>query len=314
MAIEELLQRRFVDFSGYQFQKLFYEIMRNKYGDIFVMPEPYGNVGDFKCDGILANEGSYFACYAPENPHDDTIAKPMISKFESDLKGLEDKIDDGTWKTDFNRFIFVVNMKYRTSVPTLLVSKAQELEKSLLNKYSRKIDVVIWTQYDLKRIFLTLDSTCQLFILNRVYIHEEDIDFNGSIVATIIEHFYDVPTKKVAIHNIMQFKNKLKFNNLSKERCDDLECASYSISALEVYLQELSSDSLNSLQSMIINLYEDSKKEFPDDSNSQFDFIKNKMFPIENGSSSILIKSVNDTVLIIMSKFFENCSIFESEE
>lgn len=313
MGVEELLQRRFVDFSGNQFQKLFFEIMRCKYHDLFVMPEAYGNVGDFKCDGILTNEGFYFACYAPENPYDSTIANPICKKLEDDLKGLEVRIDDGTWKTILNKFVFVINMKYSNTIPAPVYTKAQGLERSLCEKYKREIKISLRTQYDLKLIFLGLDSKLQQFILNKIYYHEEDINFDGSIIATIIEHFHHNIVNKVGVHNIMQFKDKLTFNNLSSERCADLECASYNISALELFLRELSSDSLVILQSTIVNLYNDSKEKFPNDSNSQFDYIKNKIYVIPNGSSDASIKSINETVLIIMSKFFENCTIFESE-
>lgn len=313
MTIEDLLQRKFIEYSGFQFQKLFYEIMRNKNGDDFEMPEHYGSCGDFKCDGFLKSTGFYFACYSPENPYDDTKADAIISKLNNDLNGLQKRIDDGTWKIPFNGFIFVVNMKYVNTVPAPVFPDAQNLEISLKAKYGDHFQIKIWTQYDLKRIFLGLDSAIQNFIINKVYFHEEDIDFSGGTVALILEHFSSLDPKKVPIHNIMDFKRKMIFNNLSEERKCDLECASYSVSSLEIYLEELGDNSTQTLQTLLVELYEKAKIEFPNDSNLQFDYIKENIYPMDHISSKQNIKEINCTKLIIMSKFFENCSIFQSE-
>ena len=313
MSIEDMLQRRFVEYSGYQFQKLFYEIMRNKYDADFDMPQPYGNVGDFKSDGYLRTTGTFFACYAPENPSDDTKASSMISKLISDLEGLQINIDNKIWQNSFNEFTFVVNMKYSNIVPAPLLVKKEELQIGLIKKYRKKIKINILTQYDLKITFNTLTLSQQRFILEKVYIHDADYEFDGSIISKIIEHFMHTKPIIAKPHNIMDFDNKIIFNGLSKERGDSLSYASYNISSLEMYLESLSSDSCSCLQNIVVKLYEEAIKEYPDNTNLQFDYVCNNLFVIDDETKSIYIKSICDTRLIIMSKFFENCSIFKSE-
>ena len=58
MTVEDLLQRKFVEYSGVQFQKIFYEIMKVSNEEDFEMHEPYGNVGNYKSDRYLISKGT----------------------------------------------------------------------------------------------------------------------------------------------------------------------------------------------------------------------------------------------------------------
>jgi hypothetical protein len=313
MNLEEMLNLRFVEYDGIQFQKLFYEIMRVKYGTDFEMPWAYGNAGDYKCDGYHKTEQAFYACYAPENPTMDTDASSMIKKLTDDICGLKKNIKEGKWGYSISKFVFVVNMKIKKACPAPLLSKMSEIESDLQKEFSKKIDVSTMTQYDLKIIFNTLEKEKQEFILKKAYVHDSDFEFDGAIVSKIIEHFSSVDTIKVGIHDIMEFHKKIEFNNISKERGDALEHASYSIAALEIYFEELGSSSGEILQSTVLSLYDKAKTEYPENQDLQFDFIKNSLYTISDSDSSEFKKKVSDSVLIIMSKFFENCSIFESE-
>ena len=307
MTVEDLLQRRFVEYSGAQFQKLFYEIMKISNKDDFEMPEPYGNVGDYKCDGYLISKGHYFACYSPSNPTEEFKESYINSKLESDLSGLINNIKSGIWKYPLKEFIFILNMKYINTVPAPVLSKKQELEKTY------EITIHIWTTYELKLIFNSLSLEEKKFILEKVYINEKDIDFNGAIISKIIEHMSTCTYTRVQPHNIMEFESKIIFNKLSDERKSELLCASYNIDELEKYMDNLSSDCCSIIQTLVINLYNESKTHFPQSSDLQFDYIKDKIYPITEDMDSMKIKMINDTKMCIMSKFIENCTIFESE-
>ncbi|MGM9972280.1 MAG: hypothetical protein ACI35W_07710 [Anaeroplasmataceae bacterium] len=312
MTIEEMLQRRFVEYFGFQFQKLFFEIMRNYYGDDFEMPHPYGSEGDYKSDGYLKSKGIFFACYAPENPSEYNDATAMISKLRSDLNGLISKIiDEKKWLYPLNGFTFVLNLKFNNEAPAPLLSEKQNLEANLLKKFNRLIPINIITQYDLKLLFNQLDIAKQKYILEKVYVFDEDMEFDGTIIAKIIEYFSNKEIKPVKPHNLMDMTEKIKFNNLSIERESELIYAAFNISALENYLSSYSPDAQEILQTLVLNLYEDSKKNYPNNSNLQYDFIKEGLFDSKD-SYGIKLKIINNTKAIIMSKFFENCSIFES--
>lgn len=314
MTLEDMLNARFTEYDGIQFQKLFYEIMRVKYNTDFEMPWPYGNVGDYKCDGYYKPDGAFYACYAPENPSVDTNASEMIKKINSDIEGLKLQIKVGKWKCPFLKFVFVVNMKNKKTCPSPLLVRKYEIESELESYYGRKIEVSIITQYDLKIIFNSLEKNEQEFILNKVFIYDNEFEFDGAIISKIIEHFSTKVVRQVKIHNIMEFEEKIKFNNLNQDRGDALEYASFNIAALENYFEELGNSSEETLQTALVSLYNDAKKEYPDNQNLQFDYIKDNLYQISEGDSSIIKKKVTDSTLIIMSKYFENCSIFESEE
>lgn len=313
MSLESILQQKFVDYSGQQFQKIFYEIMRAKYGTDFEMPLPYGNVGDYKCDGYLKSENKYYACYSPENPYDMTNATAMNSKFESDLKGLVEKIKAGVWMYELKCFVFVCNLKYNMAFPAPVVTKKQELELWLKSQLTNDVYIELITQHDLKLTFNTLSTQQMEYILKKSYFHEEEINFDGTLIPTIIEHFSSTDIKKVELHNIMEFKDKLKFNNLSGERSAALVSASYDVVELENYLSNLDPKMIEKLQSIVVDLYLKSKEKYSNSSDLQFDYIKNNLYDTGEMYNSPTRKSINDTKLTIMAKFFENCTIFESE-
>ena len=311
MTINEMLNLRFIEYDGMQFQKLFYEIMRNRYGTDFDMPTPYGIYGDYKCDGYLRTEGAFYACYAPENPSVDTNASEMKSKITSDLEGLIKNIKAEVWKCEFKKFVFVVNMKSKRTVPSPLITKKFELEKEIEDSLGKKCEIDIITQYDLSLIFNELDPTKQRFILEKVYINDFDFEFDGSVISKIIEYFSLKCDDVVKPHNIMELEDKIKFNNLSEKRGDILLYASFNNSSLQNYLEEMGEDACDILQSIVLNLYQKALKLYPDNSNFQFDYICEKLYPLDETMGNS--KSITNSKYIIMSLFFENCSIFKSE-
>lgn len=75
------------------------------HGKTFEMPSPYG--GDYKNDGWVVEDAIFYQFYAPQPK--EMLGKDIRNKFESDLKGLVEKINKGKWGGKINKFIFIAN-------------------------------------------------------------------------------------------------------------------------------------------------------------------------------------------------------------
>lgn len=291
---------------GYDFQCLFFEIMKNKYKEQFVMPKPQGRYGDRKNDGYIPSKCEYFAVYGPDTY--DLNINYTIDKMETDLTGLIENIKKGVWLNPVSTFVFVVNTRHNNILPVEIIQKTEELSE----KY--KINVVVWTSYDLKSLFNELTEQQKQFVL-QCYVTLDDISLNIQVLNKIIEKINKLDCSKSKIDGIMEFEKKIEFNNLSDNRAADLLSASYSINIIDQSLDEL--DSTGLLQEQLSNLlrktYEEAKNKLLDE-NQIFDYIVGKL--METSSMDLKefdLKIIRETVMIIMSKYFENCTIFEKE-
>lgn len=78
-----LFRIAFLEKRGTEFQDWFVKLAGYAWGDDFEEVRPYGNVGDWKCDGWRISTGSVFQCYAPR----DMTASEALSKVENDFAG-----------------------------------------------------------------------------------------------------------------------------------------------------------------------------------------------------------------------------------
>lgn len=73
----------FLEKRGTEFQDWFVKLAGYAWGDDFEEVRPYGNVGDWKCDGWRISTGSVFQCYAPR----DMSASEATAKVRADFGG-----------------------------------------------------------------------------------------------------------------------------------------------------------------------------------------------------------------------------------
>lgn len=289
---------------GYDFQYLFFEILKCLYADNFIMPKPQGRYGDRKNDGYIPSEGKYFAIYGPET-YDLNVAY-TCQKMEDDLTGLLDNIKNGNWTYEVKSFVFVINTRYNKIVPVEINQKVEELH----NKTG--IDVVLWTSYDIEILFNKLSDNEKQFVL-QCYTTLDNFSLNIQVLNSIIEKISVLDFKKSKIDGLMEFEDKIKFNNISDDRSADLLAASYNISSLDSVLDELDSTGMlqEELSNLLKNIYENSKNKFSNENQIFDNIICELMKTSSDDLSQINIKIIRETVLIIMSKYFENCTIFE---
>ncbi len=304
LLYDQMLEHKIFTCVGYEFQNLFFEIMKNLYKDDFIMPKPQGQYGDKKNDGYIPSKGKYFAVYGPDTW--DLNIKYTIQKLESDLNGLLENIKKGEWKSQLNEFVFVVNTRHNNNFPVEIVQKMEELSK----KHSIKI--ILWSSYDIKLLFNQLSIEQKKYIL-QCYVNLDSISLNIQVLNKIIEKISDSKYTKNKIDGFMEFESKIKFNNLSKDRGADLLCASFSINNLDNALNELDSTGLiqEQLSTLIKGLYIEAKEKMENE-NQVFDYLMNKLMETSSTElKNIDLMVVRETIMIIMSKYFENCTIFE---
>lgn len=86
--------------KGTAFQDWFAELAGHAFGSDFEAVRPYGNQGDWKCDGRRLSTGTIFQCYAPESVSDQNT----IAKIDADLAGAVAK-----WPDFIKSWVFVHN-------------------------------------------------------------------------------------------------------------------------------------------------------------------------------------------------------------
>ncbi|MCE5218288.1 hypothetical protein LLH03_14790 [bacterium] len=129
---------------GAAFQTLFWDIMGRRYGDQFLMPKPWGAVGDFSCDGFLVPEKRCFACYGPErmSPHECT------EKITNDFRGAMEHWCD---QYAFENWTFVHNA--RQGLPPQAVQALYALDQE-----HEDVAVGHWGPSKLERIVAELSD------------------------------------------------------------------------------------------------------------------------------------------------------------
>lgn len=307
LLYNQMFENKIYKCFGYEFQNLFFEIMKTSYNDDFIMPKPQGRLGDKKNDGYIPSKGEYFAVYGPETS--DFNVNYTVSKLETDFIGLLDNIKNGEWKHELKKFIFVVNTRNNNTFPVSLVQKAEELSQT----YS--VDVCLWGSYEIRQLFEKLPSENKKFIL-QCYVSLDNISLNLQVLNELIDKINSLNYNKSKIDGFMAFEKKIKFNNLSESRSADLLSASFNINALDLALNELDSTGViqEQLAYLLKTIYDEGKGKCENE-NQVFDYLIDKL--MEESSTnlkSINLKIVKETIIIVVSKYFENCTIFEKEK
>ena len=303
----QMFENRMYTCFGYEFQHFVFQIMKTIYKDKFIMPKPQGRLGDKKNDGFIPSKGEYYGIYGPET--NDLDINYTLSKLEKDFIGLFENIKNGEWKFELKKYIFVINTRNNATFPVSIVQKAEELSK----KYS--VEVCLWGSYEVKQLFEKLTLRDKMFIL-QCYVVLDNISLNLQVLNQLIYKINSSNYSKSMIDGFMKFENKIKFNNLSENRAADLLSASFNINALDSALNEL--DSTGVLQEQLAYLLKttyDEGKTKCENENQIFDYLIEKLMEeCSDKLESINFKVVRETVLIVVSKYFENCTIFEKEK
>ena len=130
-----LLQNAYLKKKGDEFQDWFCQLAAHVWGPDFERVRPYGNQGDFKCDGRRISTGTIFQCYAPRTPR----AAQLNKKIRDDFGGAL-----AHWP-DMAEWIFVFNDN-----DGLPPSTSQLLDE--LRAEHEEIDIRLWTEPALQEL------------------------------------------------------------------------------------------------------------------------------------------------------------------
>lgn len=129
----------YLEKRGNAFQDWFCKLASHAWGEDFEPVRPYGNQGDFKCDGRRISTGTIFQCYAPKA----TKEEPLNSKIRGDFHGAKSH-----WPS-MAEWIFVFNDN-----DGLPPSSSQLLDE--LRAEHPGIAISLWTEPALRKLAETM--------------------------------------------------------------------------------------------------------------------------------------------------------------
>lgn len=284
-----LFQNKIYKADGQAFEDIFTATMNYSCED-FQSIKPWGNIGDRKNDGYIKSEGVYYQVYAPEDIRKSYV--DAVNKIKTDFIGLHKQ-----W-SPVNKFYFVVNDKYN-GVNADCEQAIQEIKSTFkLN------DARILTAKDLEDKVFGLNDD-QIFTIVG-YLPDpgnlKNIDY--SILNEIIAYIMDLPIdsgREFAI-TLPDLDEKIQFNQLSSITANYLYNGLMKVVYLEEYLSNNSDFVADSLRDKLSEIYQNEKDKYSGDL---------LFWNIVNILSPNIQQKYQSIVIIIMSKYFETCDIFE---
>lgn len=309
MFARVLFQLKVHKSNGSAFERLFADVMQYSRPDLKKI-KPYGNQGDRGNDAYQPNEGRYFQIYAPEEPShtkQDAIVKAQTD-FEQKLLPYWEKL------CPIKEYHFVFNDKYLgTPFP---------IEKALAEiRTAHSLDCAdVYLAKNLEQEFISLDEDQILTILGAGslpdYESTEGLDY--SVIAEVIEHIQNSPIdylksgklvvpdihEKIVFNELIVFSELLKIKQKETWQIDD-------------YFSRNSDFARSTLRDHLSSYYEQSITEIPNIEPGQegtlgdlrFAYILDCIAPITKNPAQDRVR--RDVALVIMSKYFETCDIFE---
>lgn len=284
-----LFQNKILKADGQEFEDIFTAVMNYAEPD-FRSIKPWGNIGDRKNDGYIEKKGIFYQVFAPKD-----IRKSypdVIKKLVNDFEGLKKQ-----W-SNIKEFYFVVNDKYDG------VNADSEQTMVQLIKDHRLTDGGFKTAKDIENLLFTLDddqiNTIAGFIPDPSKI--KTLDY--SIINEVISYIMKIPLARGKVPNIElpDWDEKIVFNNQTQTTANYLNNGYIQVNNLEIYLSNNSDFLADELRDKMNELYLEEKKNYTGD--ELFWKIVDKASPkSEPGYQS--------AVIVIMSKYFESCDIFE---
>lgn len=277
--------------NGQKLEDIFTAIMNYAEPD-FQQIKPWGNIGDRKNDGYIKSKGIFFQVFAPEDIQ--KSYSDVISKLEKDFEGLKSQ-----WDT-INEFYFVVNDKYK-GINADCEQKIQQI------KTKHKLqDAGFKTAKDLENILFDLQDDQILAITGHLPDPGNIQTLDYSILNEVIGYIMRSPVIILKDNDIIvpDWDEKVKFNNLSELPSRYLNNGYLKVGSLNTYLKNEGNFLADELKDKMYQLYdtEKNKNQIGDD----------LFWAIVNKASPKLESSYQESVIVIMAKYFETCDIFEN--
>lgn len=285
----QLFQNKILKADGQIFEDMFSAVMNYAEAD-FQQIKPWGNIGDRKNDGYIKTKGIFFQVYAPED-----IRKSytnVVSKLKYDFNGLK-----AQW-TPINEFYFVVNDKYKgVNADCEKIIQDMKLSNNLNN-------AGFLTAKHLENILFDLEDD-QIFSITGFIPDPANINqLDFSVLNEVIGYIMQLPLNKDGKSKIVlpDWNEKIKLNVLSESVSQLLNNGCFQLHSLDEYLKNNSDFLADSLRDRINEIYSYEKENKGGDE---------LFWAILNSASPKAEQMYQISVIVIMSKYFESCDIFE---
>ena len=287
-----ILKNKFLEANGQAFEDIFTSIMNYSEQD-FRSIKPWGNIGDRKNDGYIPSKGVFYQVFAPED-----IRKSypdVISKIKRDFAGLKSQ-----WNP-INEFYFVVNDKF------LGVNADSEQEMQEIVKSNSLTSGGFQTAKDLENKLFLLDDDQIESIIGSIPDPSKIKTLDYSVLNEVIIHIMSMKLPKGKSPNVRlpEWNEKIEFNDLSTITAHYLSNGFIQVRNLELFLSNNSDFLADELRDKLNDIYVKESKVYTGD--ELFWRIVNEASPLEE-------QTHQSAVIVIMSKYFESCDIFEEPE
>lgn len=274
--------------NGQAFEDIFTAIMNYTDSD-FQAIKPWGNIGDRKNDGYIKSKGKFFQVFAPEE-----IGKSytkVIAKLKEDFAGLLKQ-----W-SPINEFYFVVNDKY------LGVNADCEQTIQEIRNVHGLANAGFKTAPNLEDLLFELEED-QIFSIIGFLPDPATMQLDYSVLGEIIGHLMALSLPKTSGSPIIypDWDEKVSFNNLGGLEAGYLNNGFLQIGLLDEYLDNQSNFFADEVKDKIREVYIERCKKY---SGSEL------FWDIINTISTKPETSFQLASIILMSKYFETCDVFE---
>ena len=284
-----LFQNKILKANAQAFEDIFTQIMSYS-NDEFTQVRPWGKLGDRKCDGRMESQGIYYQVYAPEDIQKNYVE--AVKKLKTDFTGLID------YWPGVRRYYFVVNDKY-DGFNADCICAIQKIKKDY-NLDDARIVGAGW----LENVLFLLDDDQIISVVGHIPDPTRIKVLDYSIVNEVIEYIKKQPMLEEDQYDIIfpDWDDKIRFNELSERTSKCLDGGYIHIHSLEEYLSNQGEFLADELRDRVCEVYLHEKKSTTGD--SLFWAMVNRLTPRFQ-------LDYQNTVIVIMAKYFETCDIFE---
>lgn len=247
-------QNRIFRASGTAFQKLVWEVMRQKHGEEFVAVRPQGSLGDGGNDGYLPASGHYFQIYGPENPSEkiEVACKKLSDDFDKILKSWDQK-------SKMQTYSFVFNDKYEGLYLTIAEALSDlETAKGVICR--------AFSAGNLEDEFMSLDATGMEAVLNGPIVdgsHIHSLDF--AAVNEVIQYVLDIPASDIETRfgELPEVDQKVQLNGLASAWADLVRAGARQSGHIEAYFTKNSLFLRKTVRDHVVGAYSESQAAIP---------------------------------------------------
>jgi hypothetical protein len=262
----------------------------------FVNPEPAGNLGDRKCDGLAEAGKTFYACYG-SRPEPGSTEAAIVSKITSDFEGAIEK-----WSS-IEEWRFVTNARTGPDVGGLIITlQADHGEGS-----ERPIRVRLWKD---EHLWNEVISRLTEADLNNIYpgvpgvAHVELGD-----LLPLIDVLNDAPVPIDDAGVIREVPpNKMDFNRLSEARRIEMNSGRRLATRIDSWYESLADPDVADKQSARFqSIYREHAA-----LHTEPDEIMEALYESLAGSGFRLDTRLANSVYAVTAYFFDSCHIFET--